>query len=517
MKVLIFILSYNAERHIRSVFDDIPDTYRNNPDVEILLIDDASKDATVDVARAHINQIGLTNARVMKNAHNQGYGGNQKVGYTYAIRQGFDVVVMLHGDNQYTPKALPELLTPFETDLQVGCVLGVRFGRRYSPLRGGMPLYKYVGNRILTTLQNRLAGVQLSEWHTGYRAYSTRALSTLGFALNTNDFHFDTEILLQLVQNRIKIVEINVPTHYGGEICHVNGMRYAKNVMKGTFKFFLQKYHLFYDVRFHPEVVYENWAGEGGAGGYEQKLDSCSPHSLVCRDPDLIPEGSEVLDIGCSSGYVGRELHRRRNCRVTGVDVLPPYEVTAELERYAQIDLEKEEHRLISLIEDGDFDAILMLDVVEHLSQPERLLLRLSSIPYGRTPRFVFSTGNVGFFVVRLMLLLGHFNYGQRGILDVTHRRLFSAHTFRSLMEQTGFLVRRQIYIPFPFQALGFSGRLAKFLESVNMALIRLRPRLFAYQMLLETVPLVTPAAVLDETVKSQAEATPAGAASPKN
>src|SRR5262249_18966372 len=278
VRLLIFIVSYNAERHIEGLLDDIPPSYRNSENTEILLIDDASEDRTIEVAHSYIARAGLKNVRVLKNVVNQGYGGNQKVGYTYAIREGFDVVVMLHGDNQYTPKALPELLSPFQMNPDVGCVLGVRFGQRYSPLRGGMPVYKYIGNRILTSLQNRLAGIRLSEWHTGYRAYSTRALSNIGFALNTNDFHFDTEILLQLISTGAKLVEINIPTHYGDEICRVNGLRYAKNVAKTTFKFMLQRYHLFYDVRYHPEIVFHKAIDEPFHSLYESKTARRSPH-----------------------------------------------------------------------------------------------------------------------------------------------------------------------------------------------------------------------------------------------
>jgi len=167
-----------------------------------------------------------------------------------------------------------------------------------------------------------------------------------------------------------------------------------------------------------------------------------------------------------------------------------------------------EGERLAALVSGGNFDVILMLDVIEHLSVPERCLLQLSSLPHQHPPRFVFSTANVGFFVIRLMLLFGHFNYGQRGILDVTHKRLFSLHTFRNLLEQTGFVVQREILMPFPFRALGLSARMERFLERLNMLLIRVRPRLFAYQIVLEARPLTTPVATLEETIKSESTAT---------
>src|SRR5262249_44313263 len=205
-----------------------------------------------------------------------------------------------------------------------------------------------------------------------------------------------------------------------------------------------------YDVRFHPEVVFDQSVDVLAPIQYEEKLEFRSPHSVVCRDEKLVPPNSEVLDIGCSTGYVAEELQKRRNCRVTGIDILPLHRVRAQLLRYLQIDLSQDDHRLVALLKESRFDVILMLDVVEHLSHPEKFLLRLSSLQYAKVPRFVFSTGNVGFIIVRMMLMLGHFNYGDRGILDVTHKRLFSMHTFRGLLEQTGYLIQREIYIPFP-------------------------------------------------------------------
>lgn len=504
MKLLIFILSYNAERHIESVFEDIPLQFKNSDNAQILLIDDASSDKTVEVAQAYAQRAGLKNVRLLKNKINQGYGGNQKVGYTYAIREGFDVVVMLHGDNQYTPKALPDLIEPFRKDRDMGCVLGVRFGRRYSPLSGGMPLYKFIGNRILTWMQNRFAGVRFSEWHTGYRAYAVKALSKIGFTLNTNDFHFDTEILLQLIKSGSKFIEINIPTHYGDEICRVNGINYARNVMKASFKFMLQKYYLFYDVRFHPEVVFGDISGEFSAPVYDEKMDFQSPHSIVCNSPTMVPNGAKVLDVGSSSGYVAQELTRRKGCQVTGVDMLPPSQVSNQIFRYEKINLETQEEQLIALVKNSDFDVILMLDLLEHVAMPEKFMLHLSSLPYKKAPHFICSTANVGFVVVRLMLLFGHFNYGQRGILDITHKRLFSAHTFRNLMEQTGFVIQKEVYIPFPFRVLGFSERMANIFEKLNLFFIKIRPRLFSYQIMLEAIPLTTPVVTLSETIRSE-------------
>ena len=146
------------------------------------------------------------------------------------------MVAMVHGDGQYAPEALPSLLEPLikgEADM----VFGSRMSERGKALRGGMPLYKYFGNRILTCVQNRLTGLNLSEYHSGYRLYSVAALKKIPFESFTNTWHFDTQIILALVERDMRIVERPIPTYYGDEICHVNGIPYAINCMLTTYRF----------------------------------------------------------------------------------------------------------------------------------------------------------------------------------------------------------------------------------------------------------------------------------------
>ena len=143
------------------------------------------------------------------NSTNQGYGGNQKLGYHYAIDHGHDVVVMLHGDGQYPPEQVRPLA---RLALANGAAFGSRFGDRGSARRGGMPLYKFVGNRVLTKIQNRLLSTKLTEFHSGFRAYRTDVLARIPFALNSNAFHFDTEIFIQCIRAGADIVEMAIPT-----------------------------------------------------------------------------------------------------------------------------------------------------------------------------------------------------------------------------------------------------------------------------------------------------------------
>ena len=174
-RILIFIVAYNAEKTIESVLDRIPEELRV-PNVEVLVIDDSSKDATFQTGLKREQQASDFKVTILRTPENQGYGGNQKLGYRYAIDNGFDIVALVHGDGQYAPEKLPALLEPLIKG-EADAVFGSRMINKQDALKGGMPLYKWVGNQVLTPFQNTLLGTQLSEFHSGYRLYSTKALA----------------------------------------------------------------------------------------------------------------------------------------------------------------------------------------------------------------------------------------------------------------------------------------------------------------------------------------------------
>src|SRR6185503_12310254 len=189
---------------------------------------------------------------VHRNARNLRYGGNQKAGYQYAIERGFDIVVMLHADGQYAPEALPKLLEPFENN-EADMVFGSRMAAGGDPLAGGMPFYKFIGNKILTWLENRLTGMKLTEFHSGYRVFNCEALKKIPFMLNSDEWHFDTEILMQFHEAGLRIVERPIPTYYGDEICYVNGLAYAFNCVKSAVKYRLHKSGLRPEPKYHAK------------------------------------------------------------------------------------------------------------------------------------------------------------------------------------------------------------------------------------------------------------------------
>ncbi|GAF82251.1 unnamed protein product [marine sediment metagenome] len=237
-KIVIFIPAYEHTKTLPSVLDRIPESVKKKVK-EILVVDDASSDNTYLLAKGYGIEKGLKKLHVYRNRKNKGYGGNQKVGYKYAIDRGYDIVAMLHGDGQYAPELLPKLLEPLEND-RADMVFGSRM--RDSPLKGGMPLYKFLGNKLLTFIENLFLRMDLSEFHSGYRLYSCHALKKIPFELNSDDFHFDTDILIQFKEAGFKIVELPIPTYYGDEISYVNVLQYGLNVIKSVLEYKLHKW-----------------------------------------------------------------------------------------------------------------------------------------------------------------------------------------------------------------------------------------------------------------------------------
>jgi SAM-dependent methyltransferase len=500
MRTLILILTRESEDGAVEVLSALGSRYRDDPATDILLIDDASGDGTVGRARALVAEHAWGNVSVLQNRQPQGHGGNQKVGCRYALRKGYDVVAILPAARGSSPGALAALVERMREDPGLDCVLGL------ATIQPGW--WHGLRGRLLSALQSRLAGVSLQGWRTQYRVYRCEALERTAFELDTNEEHFDTEILLQLLDRNCRVLEV--------EIVAAEGARPAarsRDAFKATLKYRLQRYNLLYDVRYHPEVFRR--AGSPAPLVYAEKLGEDTPHSFVLSARDLVGPGARVVDLGCATGYVARALSTDRGCHVLGIDMLPPSAVRASSFEYRSLDLERDTERLNEALEGRPLDAVLMLDVLEHLFSPERTLLNLASRRFAAPPLCLFSTGNVAFFVIRGMLLLGFFNYGQKGILDVTHRRLFSLRTFRNLLEQTGFVIRRRVVFPVPFRALGFPPRLAGVLAHVNRWLLLLSPSLFAYQVLFVTTPLQRPEAVLEETLGRDATRDPVQRSAP--
>jgi glycosyltransferase involved in cell wall biosynthesis len=241
-KIVVVMPAYNAARTIEKTYAEIPMDLVD----EVVVTDDASSDDTVEVAQ----RLGL---RTLVHQRNRGYGGNQKTCYTEALRLGADIVVMLHPDYQYTPKLLPAMISMI-SDGPFDVVLGSRI-LGGSALAGGMPVYKYIANRALTLFQNLLGGAKLSEYHTGYRAFSREVIESLALEENSDDFVFDNQMLAQIIHARFSIGEVSCPAAYFEEASSINLWRstqYGIGVLATSVQLFLQRFGLANYEIFNP-------------------------------------------------------------------------------------------------------------------------------------------------------------------------------------------------------------------------------------------------------------------------
>ena len=341
-----------------------------------------------------------------------------------------------------------------------------------GPLKGGMPLYKFVGNRILTIFENAFLGMHLTEFHSGYRAYNLHALRQIQFARMTDDFHFDTEIIIKLQHQRFAIAEVPIPTYYGDEICYVNGMTYARNVARAIWRY----RQCVRSVARHPE--FEEYFVH-----YPLKQSENSSHTFAIA---LAGSGHTILDVGCGKGFLAAAMLRNDN-RITGIDALAPAEVLPSLDRYFQADLEQGIAAIVPQAGLETFDRVLLLDVIEHMKDPGRLLAECQPA-LKNNGLLVVSVPNIANITVRLKLLFGKFDYQERGILDKTHLRWFTRRTARRLLEENGYQIVEERITNMPLElALGASptGLLMRAMHRTLRVFTRLMPGLLGYQIML--------------------------------
>jgi glycosyltransferase involved in cell wall biosynthesis len=235
-KIIVILPAYNAGSTLRRTYHEIPHDIVD----EVILTDDASTDDTVRVAEE------LNIRHVIKHEQNSGYGANQKTCYAKALELKADIVVMLHPDYQYTPKLIPSMVYLIANNIYP-VVLGSRILGN-GALKGGMPVYKYVANRVLTLFQNVMTGAKLSEYHTGYRAFSAEVLKRIDFNKNSNGFVFDNEMLSQIIYLGFNIAEITCPTSYFMEASSINfknSIYYGSGVIRVSVQHFLQRTQLY--------------------------------------------------------------------------------------------------------------------------------------------------------------------------------------------------------------------------------------------------------------------------------
>jgi 2-polyprenyl-3-methyl-5-hydroxy-6-metoxy-1,4-benzoquinol methylase len=466
-RIGVLVVAFNAASTVAATLARLPQHFVDNVD-HILVCDDASVDDTYQVA-ADFKSRSTWPLTLVRHKTNLGYGGNQKAGYEWAKNHGLDIVVLLHGDGQYAPEVIEDLTAPLVRG-EADAVFGSRMMIPGAARRGGMPLYKYAGNRILTEFQNKVTGLDLSEWHSGYRAYRVSALAELPLDSYSDDFDFDTEIILGLASARKRIVEVPIPTYYGDEICYVNGVRYAKDVTV--------------DVMHH-------WAREHGFGGgtanttpddYALKPEDGSHRVLLdwlaARSP------TRVLDVGCFDGRFASRVTAQGH-DVVGLDKVEYAGVADVLSQFIETDLNEP---LPSSLPD-DFDVIVAAAVLEHVAEPNQLLsaLRDHLAPGGE---ILVSIPSISHWYPRGRIMAGRFDYDQRGPLDRGHLRFFTRRTMERMFAECGLNIVEWQPVGAPITSMtNKPSRMVSSAAAVDRRLSRMWPNMFGYQHLYRLTP----------------------------
>lgn len=467
LRMLNLIAGHNVESPLMQPFlDRLPTAVLSDYNCEVLVIDDTSNDGTFMGARDYRQSHADLPPTVLRNQSNQGYGGNQKVGYIYAIQEGFDIVALVHGDGQCAPEELPSLLAPL-VEGTAEAVFGSRMLLRGAARGAGMPCTGWSATTMLSWAQKALSGARLSEWHSGYRLYRVSTPACVRYAMNSNGLGFDTEIILQLLNARARITERAIPSPYGEEICRVGALRYARDVMAASGSNAPQRHALVHQRRFDPVAV--------GSDPYDFKLGFPSRQSWA---PGAVTKGAGDPDLVAGPRGLASKL-AKKGCPTAVVGVVPPTQGTTGVVTHAA-DLNEE---LDLPIQEFDYD--LMLDVIEQLQDPEAFLdglrTRLDDSPRAR----ITTTPNIALFVPCLTPLFGQLNYGQARTPDRTHTRLFTFRTLRPVIRDSGFQIQEMKQFPAPIpRAIGHSA-LSRALLCVNEALIRTSPGPFSYRIFL--------------------------------
>ncbi|KKU75158.1 MAG: Glycosyl transferase, family 2 [Candidatus Amesbacteria bacterium GW2011_GWB1_47_26] len=442
----IFILAYNVASTLIAAYERIPVKIKRGAST-IYCLDDHSGDNTYFAAMGYKLLRRIEKFRVFRNPRNLGYGGNQKRGYRYAITQKLDVVVMLHGDVQYSPEKMPLLLKPFEEQdwRQIGVVMGSRMLGR--PLEGGMPYYKFIGNKILTHLENIILGTNFSEFHSGYRAYNTNVFKAIPLSKLSNSYHFDTEMIIFLNHLGYRIIEVPIPTYYGpGSKSGVKVFSYGLSCLNAVLKYQLSQLGLIKDS------IYS-------VSPYSFKHHSNSSHMLIAS---LIKKCNfrTVLDLGCAGGFLASALGPTWQGDLIGIEKSHSWKRFAAINRYSTVYWRS----LNKPLPKTSSEVTVAADVLEHLNKPETVINQINS------KYLIVSLPNSNYLPARILRFLFPRHKFTRGPFDSTHLHFFTDKSSQELINRSKYSIISKQVTPAPF------------FTSIGIVLARLLTQHFAYQ-----------------------------------
>ncbi len=469
-RIGIVVVAYNAESTLAATLDRIPHEFRPRI-TEVIICDDASHDDTFSQGKRWGERADSPRTLMVRHTKNLGYGGNQKAAYRAGHRA------------RARHRGAAARRRPVRARAPAGhgrADRARRGGRRVRLADDGQGERQAWRDAVLQAgrqprphqgRERHARQLDLTEFHSGYRAYSTSALGDVPFEANTDAFDFDTQVIVQLLHAGKRIVEIPIPTYYGDEICYVNGMQYAKDVVKDVLEYRLSVMG-FGTSQWVPSP--NEYAFKEGDG---------SSHTLLLTMLEQIPP-TTVLDIGCSAGLVAEQA-RAMGHTVVGVDFYEHPGVRDRTDDFFKADLEE---GIPKEVGEG-FGVVIIGDVIEHLTQPRRALDQIKQLlaPDGQV---LLSVPNFGHWYPRTRVALGRFGYDRRGILDDTHLRFFTRASLLRLVRQAGFDVLEQDATGLPLGTISpTEGRGMSAVRSVDRALVKARPTLFGYQHILRLTP----------------------------
>ena len=433
-KTGILIVAYNAESRLAQTLARIPRDVWDHI-AEAFLVDDCSTDETVQCALRLAAE--YPKLHILRNRTNRRYGGSLKVGFQYALDRGLDAVVILHADGYYAPELLAQMLAPVEEE-RADFVLGVRLLDETAPAPA-MPGYKLWGNRILTRIQNRLSGMSLRDFHSGYRAYRVDLLRSIPFWDNTDEWHFDTQILLQAAARQARLVEVAVPSFHGREIHRMNGWAYAAGCLQTTLRQALHRSGLCYARPYDLNATGSRYASKFA--------DPYSSHTLLYQYLEAQGlAGKTVLELGVGDSALTRRLHAQ-GVTVDCIEMDP--EAGRAVAPFARR-VWNESVDLMRLDRIGEcYDVIVAADILEHLLYPEEILSKLKTCAK-KGGVLLVSLPNIANVYVRLNLLLGRFPYHSKGLLDRTHLHFYTRRTAERLLARTGWEIVARDFASIP-------------------------------------------------------------------
>jgi 2-polyprenyl-3-methyl-5-hydroxy-6-metoxy-1,4-benzoquinol methylase len=466
-RVALFVFDCAETSVLERVLERIPDAVAAWFD-EIVIVQERAAAERRPVPRAWFARE-PGNLRVHRLPRDAGFGGARKAAFEYALRKGFDHVVFMRGDGIHPPEELPALVRPILDD-PAQMVFAYRSLRLPDAPGSWRLIPNLAAHTLATAFQNRLLGLRLRDYHSGFRLYSMRAIERVPYQLNSDDPSFDMQLVIQCRVLGVPVREVPVGPLWSEYATNAAGAIEVLRASRCAIDYRLHQLHLFRLGNYFVDEGVRYTFKHSETGSHMQIVHAIAP-------------GSSVLDLGCSQGLLAQPL-REKGVRVSGVDIAPQAGAADDLEQYFQRDLDLP----LDLPFGRDFDYVVVSDVIEHLRNRTQLL-RGARAFLKEGGRLIISTPNIALWFYRLSLLVGRFEYGPRGVLDETHVHLFTRATFRREVEKAGFyiLAERVTALPFEivFESTGRS-RLVRSMNRIYHTLARIWPTMFAYQHILE-------------------------------